>query len=148
MQNSVKYSIGDGSVYLQYFIPIGYGNLAYNDCCLSRVPVFNDFHKIKSLLSIQFFYGEVVDYEQVHPCHLIEETRQHGFHSSEGNLFEKFLYTIIFDFKSGQMYISIRNYSTFHSKSIPLTSTMDAVKAFIKNDKYVYETRDNNSELS
>ncbi len=41
--------------------------------------------------------------------------------------------------KSGKLYILIKKYPTFQSKSIPLT-TMNRFYLFLTNDKYVYKT--------
>lgn len=42
-----------------------------------------------------------------------------------------------------QVYILIKKYPTFQSKSIPLTN-LNGTTSFITNDKYVYKTGDYN----
>ena len=44
---------------------------------------------------------------------------------------------------SYEVYILIRKYPTFQSKSIPLTN-LNGTTSFITNDKYVYKTGDYN----
>jgi site-specific recombinase XerD len=46
----------------------------------------------------------------------------------------------------GCLYILIKKYPTFQSKSIPLTN-LNGTTPFIKNDKYVYKTGDHNQQL-
>lgn len=97
MYDSVQDGIGGGGVLRQQVVPVGHGNLTYEDCGGATVSVFDELHEVEHLLGVEAAHTEIIDDEQTGGAHLVEETGKVPGYTLKGDFLEEFLKSEVTD---------------------------------------------------
>ena len=91
----VKHGIGHGGVLYKHIVLVSDGQLACDDGGFAGVPVLDEIHEVKQLLAVENLHPEVLDDEQFHLGHAVEELGRFGLDACHLDVPEEFAHVVV-----------------------------------------------------